>query len=182
MIKTRNLIPSLYQESIATIDYDMLKKRGITTLLFDLDNTIIDYHQTKLTSESIEFLAHLEKEFKILIISNSHNKRVDFAVGHQFKYVSFAKKPLKMGFKKALKILDSTIGETAMIGDQLLTDIHGANRLGMFNILVDPIAKKTDKLPTRINRQLEKYFLKKIERKYPDEFGKGLNVYAIKHY
>ena len=87
-----------------------------------------------------------------------------------------------MGFKKALKMTQSTSNETAMIGDQLLTDIHGGNKVGLFTILVDPIAKKTDKLPTRINRKLEKHYLKKIEQKYPDAFGKGLNIYAIKHY
>lgn len=182
MIKAKYLIPKIYEESIEKIDYQMLKKQGITTLLFDLDNTIIDYHQTKLTTESIEFLTNIEKDFKVLIISNSMNKRVSYAIEHQFKYVSFAKKPLKTGFKKALKMLNSKVSETAMIGDQLLTDIHGANRMGMLSILVDPIAKKTDKFPTRMNRKLEKYYLKKIERKYPNEFGKGLNIYAIKHY
>jgi len=182
MIKVKNLIPNLYEESILTIDYPMLKKQGITTLLFDLDNTIIDYHQTKLTTESIKFLNELEKAFKVLIISNSYHKRVSYAVEHQFKYVAFARKPLKFGFKKALKMVGSSVSETAMIGDQLLTDIHGANRLGLFSILVDPVQRKTDKLPTRLNRKLERYFLKKIERKFPDAFSKGLNVYAIKHY
>lgn len=182
MIRIKHLIPKLYEESIEKIDYIMLKKQGITTLLFDLDNTIIDYHQTKLTSDSVAFLSNLEKDFKILIISNSFNKRVSYAIEHQFKFVAFAKKPLKMGFKKALKMTQSTSNETAMIGDQLLTDIHGGNKVGLFTILVDPIAKKTDKLPTRINRKLEKHYLKKIEQKYPDAFGKGLNIYAIKHY
>ncbi|MFA7417568.1 MAG: YqeG family HAD IIIA-type phosphatase [Acholeplasma sp.] len=182
MIKTKNLIPDLYEESIEKINYEMLKKQGITTLLFDLDNTIIDYHQTKLTAENINFLSALEKDFKVLIISNSLDKRVRFAVGHQFKFVSFAKKPLKTGYKKALKILNAKIEETAMIGDQLLTDINGGNSLGLFTVLVDPIQSKTDKWPTRFNRKLEKHFLKRIENKYPDAFGKGLNIYAIKHY
>ena len=92
MIRIKHLIPKLYEESIEKIDYIMLKKQGITTLLFDLDNTIIDYHQTKLTSDSVAFLSNLEKDFKILIISNSFNKRVSYAIEHQFKFVAFAKK------------------------------------------------------------------------------------------
>ncbi|HHX76503.1 MAG TPA: YqeG family HAD IIIA-type phosphatase [Acholeplasmataceae bacterium] len=182
MIKLKHLIPNQYAESIYNIDYDMLIKQGIKTLLFDLDNTIIDYNQTKLNAESITFLNKLEKDFKVIIISNSMNKRVSHAIEKQFKFISFAKKPLKFGFKKALKMIGSTIQETVMIGDQLLTDIYGANRLGLATILVDPIQKKTDKWPTRFNRKLEKYLLKKIERKYPEAYQKGLNIYAIKHY
>src|SRR5690554_5351163 len=132
-------MPDDYYKSIFEIDYQALKLKGIKALFFDLDNTIIDYHQTKLTHETIDLLNNLEKDFTVVIISNSGYQRVFRAVGHQFKFISFAKKPLKFGFKKALKQFDIKQAEAVMIGDQLMTDIFGAKRMKMVAILVDAV-------------------------------------------
>ncbi len=174
------LIPKLYVDDIYKVPYESLKKQGIKALLFDLDNTIIDYTQTKLELKTIEFLNHLSNDFKIIIISNSMKKRVYLAVGHHFDFISFARKPFKIGFKQALKKLDLKDHEIAMIGDQLMTDIYGANRLGFYTVLVDAVKRKTDKLPTRINRLLERYYLKKLKVKRPLEYDEVLKAYANK--
>ncbi|MBN3490588.1 YqeG family HAD IIIA-type phosphatase [Acholeplasma equirhinis] len=174
----KKCIPDLYIKSIYEINYDDLLKQGKKALLFDLDNTIIDYHQTKLTVEASEFLQKIEKDFKVLVISNSHEKRVKDAVGHQFKYVSFAKKPLKFGFKKALKMLDVKPEEVVMIGDQLMTDCFGGKRLGFMTILIEAVKRDTDKIWTRINRKIESYFLNKIKKKDPKRYEEVLKAYA----
>src|SRR5690554_2402178 len=174
MLNLKYLLPDSYQDSIYQINYQGLAKQGIKALLFDLDNTLIDYVQTKLTVEVIEFLKELEKTFKIIIISNFHKKRVQNAIGTHFDLIYFAKKPLKFGFKKAIKNLGYKSHEIAMIGDQLMTDIYGGNRTDLFTIIVDPIQKKTDKLPTRINRKIENYFIKRVEKKYPKAYEEVL--------
>lgn len=177
----KNCIPDLYVKSIDQIPYEQLRKQGKKALLFDLDNTIIDYHQTKLDVKRIEFLNELEKDFKILIISNSFHKRVYGAVGHHFEFVAFARKPLKSGFKKAMKKLRVKSDEIVMIGDQLMTDIFGGNRAGFYTILVDAVSRKTDKFLTRINRGIEKHYLKKIQKKAPEKYDEVLRAYAEKH-
>lgn len=177
----KKCIPTSYYTSIYEIDYDNLKKQGITTLLFDLDNTIINYDEKKIDVKRTEFLQELEKDFKVLIISNSKKKRVSYAVGHQFSFVSFARKPFKVGFKKALKKLDSKPSETVMIGDQLMTDVFGGNRIGLKTILVEAVLRKSDKIWTRINRKLEVYFLNKIKKKEPLKFDEILREYAKKY-
>ena len=57
-------------------------------------------------------------------------------------YVGFAKKPAKSGYLNAIKKLDLPNKNVAMIGDQIFTDIMGANRVGIFSIYVKPINKK----------------------------------------
>jgi len=67
-----------------------------------------------------------------------------------------AKKPTRTPFRKALALLQLTSEQVAVVGDQLMTDIYGGNRLGMFTILVNPIAPQDEGFGTRINRRLEK--------------------------
>ncbi|VEU82590.1 YqeG family HAD IIIA-type phosphatase [Acholeplasma hippikon] len=177
----KKCIPNLYVKSIYDISYDELKKQGIKALLFDLDNTIINYDQTKLEVKAIEFLNELENDFKVVIISNSRNERVLNAVGSHFTFVSFARKPLKVGFKKALKKINFSSNEVAMIGDQLMTDVFGGNRMKFKTILVEAVLRKSDRLSTRINRKLEKYFLNRIKVKSPKEYDEVLRAYAEKH-
>jgi len=177
----KKIIPEIYVDSVKDIPYKSLKAQGIKALLFDLDNTLIDYEQTKLDSNTSNFLIELEKDFLVIIISNSYEKRVYGAVGNQFSHISFAKKPLKFGFKKALKKLMLVPKEVAIIGDQLMTDIFGGNRMGFYPILVNPIKQKTDKLPTRINRIIEKFFIRKVKRNDPKKYDEVLKKYAEKY-
>ena len=175
-------IPNKYYSSIDKIDYEQLKNKNIKVLIFDLDNTLIDYDIKVIPNETIYFLKELEKDFKVVILSNSKKKRVGLAVGSNFKYFSFAKKPLKFGFKKVKKHFNLEKEEIAIIGDQLVTDILGGNRFGIKTILVDPIDKNTEKISTKINRRIEKFFVKKIVKKVPLEKREVLKDYVQKYY
>lgn len=166
-----------YATSIFEIDYDYFKQQGITTLFFDLDNTIIHYDETQLDEIRLKFLQNLSQKFKVLIISNSRKARVKPAVGQYFEYVSFATKPFKRGFKKALKQTDSLVDKTIVIGDQLLTDILGANKLGIKSILVKPVASKTDRIYTRFNRRREEKVIKKIKNNLPEKYQEVILPY-----
>ena len=79
-------------------------------------------------------------------------------------YLLFSMKPLKKGLKKAMKMLNEKPENIAAIGDQIFTDVLGANRCKMFSILVKPIDKK-DIWLTVIKRPLENYVLKKYKDK-----------------
>ena len=75
-------------------------------------------------------------------------------------YFYFGTKPFKRGFKKAIKLLEEKNENIAAVGDQIFTDIIGANRCNLFSILVKPIAEK-DLLITKIKRPLENIIIKK---------------------
>ena len=77
-------------------------------------------------------------------------------------YRNLAKKPFKGGFLKVQKILDEKSENIASVGDQIFTDVIGANRCKMFSILVDPIDKK-DYWYTAWKRPLENFLKEKIK-------------------
>ena len=177
-----NCIPYAYAKSIQDINYQELKKQGIRALFFDLDNTIIGYDEVKLSESHIKFLNELSQDFKIMILSNTSYKRVSLALSDvDFPFLWHAKKPLKWGFKKALKKMGLNHYEVIMIGDQLMTDVLGGNRTELNVILVKSVKRKSDRKITQFNRKLENMVLKKIEKKYPKMYEERLKSYVIDH-
>ncbi len=158
-------IPDIYAQSIYTINYKKLKKHGIKCLLFDLDNTIAPYSAGEPDLKVKELFARLQDDFKIIIISNSGKNRLrPFKEKLNVDVAFSSKKPLKTKYKKILELYKYNINEIAAIGDQLLTDVLGANRMGLTSILVNRISKNEISF-TKINRFLEKFILKQLSKK-----------------
>ncbi len=175
-------IPHHYDVSIFDIDYETLKKQGIHALFFDLDNTIIGYDQEHLDDEHRALITSLQKDFFVVILSNTSLSRVSKALeGLDVPYLFHATKPLKRGFRKALKISKTTIHETVMIGDQLMTDVFGANRMGIKTILIRSVKRKSDRWMTKINRVFERFVLKQVQKKYPSLYLERLKDYVDDH-
>ena len=55
-----------------------------------------------------------------------------------------------------------------------MTDVLGGKRCKINVALINPIDKTSDIKSTRINRGLEKFFLKQIKKKYPDIYNERL--------
>lgn len=158
-------VPDVYAQSIYTINYKKLKKNGIKCLLFDLDNTIAPYKVSEPDQKVKELIARLEADFKVIIVSNSGKNRLrPFKEKLNVDVAFSSKKPLKGKYKKILELYKFKIDEVACIGDQLLTDILGANRMGFTSILVNRVAKY-EMFPTKVNRFIEKKILKKLAKK-----------------
>ncbi len=175
-------IPDFYYQSIFEIPYLTLNKQGISTLFFDLDNTIISYDEDQLSDSQITFLNELSKSFKLVILSNSGYKRVSNALKDtDFKYVYHSVKPLKTGFRKALKLSKSNPKEVMVIGDQIMTDVLGAHRTGLKVSLIKSVKRKSDRKITQFNRKIEKHVLKKISKKYPKLYQSRLEAYVNDH-
>ena len=157
-------IPDIYAQSIYTINYKKLKKNGIKCLLFDLDNTIAPYKVTEPDQKVKELIARLEADFKVIIVSNSGKNRLrPFKEKLNVDVAFSSKKPLKTKYKKILSLYKFKIDEVACIGDQLLTDIWGANRMDFLSILVNPIGK-TDFTLTKLNRFVETSIYDKLKK------------------
>lgn len=163
-------IPDIYQKSIFSIDYKKLKEQGIKILLYDLDNTLIERGNYQISEKTVELFNKLKKDFEIYIVSNSinHRKLRLVALALEVPYIKDSRKPFKTGFKK-LKLENIKPKEVAMIGDQVLTDVWGAKRMGYNTILIDPINNK-EWLVTKINRVIENRILKKENKKRGDYF------------
>ena len=153
-------VPDLHVQSIYHIDLEALKKRGVTTIITDLDNTLVEADSPHYTPRLVKWLDDLQEiGFKVIIVSNNNRTRVsEFADPLTVPYIHEARKPVKRAFKQALERLNSTAEETVVIGDQLLTDVFGGNRMGLYTILVVPISHK-EQLGTKINRAIERRIL-----------------------
>lgn len=180
-IPYKNIIPDDYVSSIFDIDYNKLYSNGKRLILTDLDNTLISYKATEPTDELYKWKSELEgMGFEIIIVSNSGKKRVKhFANMLGIKYVNLSTKPLKRGFKKALKIASTKHKkeEVVVLGDQLLTDVYGAKRMKLSMVLVKAIDNKTERLVTKHNRKNEDKMLKKVCKK-----NYGLYLVKLKKY
>lgn len=166
-------LPDIYQKSIYTINYAKLKERGIKCILFDLDNTLSPVGVKEPSQKLIDLINELkDMEFKIIIFSNSHKKRIrPFKDGLMIDAAHSCMKPLKKKFVKVMQIYGYNESEMAIVGDQLLTDILGGNKVNITTILINPISKK-DGLFTIFNRIIEKKIFKKLKR--DNLFEKGI--------
>lgn len=162
--------PNAYYKNVKEITIDFLRENNIKALILDVDNTILDFDRI-IPDGVIEWCEDLKKQnIKFCIVSNTNKaKKVRYVAEElNLPYFYFAKKPLKFGFKKAKRILEEEPENIAAVGDQIFTDVVGANRCKMFSILVDPIKKK-DILITKLKRPIEKYILKKYLMKTKKE-------------
>lgn len=165
-------VPDIYAQSIYRINYDKLKKNGIKLVIFDLDNTIAPVDIKVSSNETFDLMLKIkDMELKPIIMSNSKKERVlPFRNHLEIDSCYLSMKPLSKNYKKIMRIYDVKKEEVACIGDQLLTDIWGANKMGMTSILVNPISKKDGKC-TFLNRKIENIIIRILEKK--DLFKKG---------
>lgn len=160
-------VPRKRVRSIYDIDLEQLKASGIKGIITDLDNTLV---QTRAPYPDEQVAAWFDSltasGFKVVIVSNNTYRRVSqFSDSLQVPFVYKARKPTSTGFRKSLALLELSAQETAVIGDQILTDVFGGNRLGMFTILVQPVTLEGEKTVTKVNRALEKFAIRRMKKK-----------------
>ena len=159
--------PKLYVKNFKAVPYDVLWERGIYLLVFDIDNTLAVFTEKVPSSETISFFEGLKsKGFSVALLSNNSKERVEeFNEALGLLAIAKARKPKRGGIKKILKHFDAKPHETAIIGDQIFTDIWCGNRAGVYTVLTKPLAK-IDEFTVKLKRFPEKAVLKLIEKKY----------------
>jgi HAD superfamily phosphatase (TIGR01668 family) len=106
-----------------------------------------------------------EHGIQVTVVSNNNEQRVkDFADPLGIPFIHSARKPLVRAFKRALTKMNLRAEEVVVIGDQLLTDVLGGNRVGLHTILVVPVAR-TDGFMTRFNRKIERRIMRNMKKK-----------------
>ena len=158
-------VPKMYKKNIHDINYDLLKKQGVKLILFDLDNTLTPAREEKYYKKNKELFDKLKKDFKVAIFSNNFKNRVS-KYGEYYdvdlEYLSL--KPLCFKYMKIKKKYGLKSNEIATIGDQLLTDVFGANNMKMYSILITPVSK-IDLRETWLNRKIEGQIFKRLDKK-----------------
>lgn len=154
-------LPDIYQKSVYAINYESLKNAGIRIILFDLDNTIAPVKSLEPSKKMKDLFEEIKSiGIRPIIMSNSDKRRVEpFKEGLFVDAACSSKKPLKGKYKKILELYDVKPNEVAAVGDQILTDIFGANRMGFISILINPVST-IDLGFTKINRKIENTILR----------------------
>ncbi|WP_199617437.1 YqeG family HAD IIIA-type phosphatase [Paenibacillus alkalitolerans] len=162
------MVPKLTVRTIFDIDLAELKRNGIRGIITDLDNTLVGAKVPYATPELGAWLETVrERGFQVVVVSNNRKTRVSaFAEPLSLPYVYRARKPLHAAFLRALEMMSLQPKETAVVGDQMMTDVLGGNRIGLYTILVEPIAVNDESWVTRnVNRNLERAFVYKLRKK-----------------
>ena len=154
--------PDYYCGSVFEIDYDGLWDRNIRGLIFDIDNTLTAFDSKLPDGKTIELLEGLlARGFKLALLTNNTNKRLkNFNEHLRLPGYANALKPLGFGVRKALAAMGTNAAETAIIGDQLFSDVWAGKKSGITTVLVKPITER-DFWFVKIKRLLEKYLLKR---------------------
>ncbi len=149
----RYFVADEYVKNIFQIDLMKLKEDGKRVILTDLDNTLVGATVKAPTPEILKFFDEAKQlGFEVIIVSNNNKDRVAY----------FAK-DLKIKLSRILKQYDRS--QVVMIGDQLMTDVLVAKRLGLYMILVEPVHLHSDESSTKLNRQLEKLVVKRLKKR-----------------
>lgn len=159
-------IPSEFVKSVFHITPEMLKEKGVKGIITDLDNTLVEWDRPDATPKLIEWFTGMQAAgIQVTIVSNNNELRVkSFADPLGIPFIYRARKPLGKAFKKALSMMSVKKEEVVVIGDQLLTDVFGGNRLKLHTILVIPVAK-SDGFVTKFNRMVERRIFKYLDKK-----------------
>jgi HAD superfamily phosphatase (TIGR01668 family) len=160
------LVPKLRVNTVFDIGLEELYSRGYRGIITDLDNTLVGAKAPLATPELLLWFEKVkELGFKLIIVSNNNMDRVSrFATPLNIEFVHQARKPINTPFVKAMKLMDLKPEQTIVVGDQMLTDVFGGNRLGLYTVLVLPISVKDEGIGTRINRRIEQIALTRLRK------------------
>jgi len=153
----KKLKPTFQAESIFAYDFRRAVENGLRGVILDIDNTLVP-HDAPADDRTKALAAGLkEMGLELLILSNNHEPRAkSFAEAIGVPFICEAGKPSVKGYVKALEKMGLKKEQVLCVGDQLLTDIWGANNAGLKSLLVEPVDKATDTAWIKVKRVMEK--------------------------
>ena len=164
--------PDEYLDSTYVIDFDALYRAGYRGVIFDIDNTLVP-HGAPADERAKELFRHLKEiGFDCCLLSNNQLPRIElFNQDIHVKFIENAHKPSVKNYRKAMQMMGTDAENTLFVGDQLFTDVWGANRAGVYSILVKPIHPK-EEIQIVLKRRLE-WIVLFFYRRYKKRHGKN---------
>lgn len=157
--------PREYVDSTYSIDFDRFYREGYRGIIFDIDNTLVP-HGAPADERARALFARLKGlGFACCLLSNNQLPRVElFNKDVQVHFIENAHKPSVKNYRRAMERMGTDTSNTIFVGDQLFTDIYGANRAGIRTILVKPIHPK-EEIQIVLKRYLERIVLYFYQRR-----------------
>lgn len=166
--------PHIMLHRVQQLSPEGLRRAGIRGILLDVDNTLSPHGAPEPAPEAMEWIQKMKREgFLLCIVSNNTEERVaPFAGKLGLAFSAIAGKPLPFGFCRATARLGLSRQQVLAVGDQLFTDICGANLAGIRSALVEPIEPEHT-LRFRLKRRLERPILRRFLQKCPERIAAG---------
>ena len=163
--------PKEYLDSVYGIDFEGFYRKGYRGIIFDIDNTLVP-HGAPADERAKELFGRLKGlGFSCCLLSNNQRPRVEmFNEKIQVHFIENAHKPSVKNYRRAMELMHTDLKSTLFVGDQLFTDVYGANRAGIYSVLVKPIHPK-EEIQIVLKRYLERVVLYFYKRK--DKTGTG---------
>ena len=158
--------PTAVRQGLMDLTPEFLTGLGARALLLDIDNTVASYTSHEPIPGAVEWAKKMvDAGFRVLVVSNNFKRRVQpFAARFGLGCISFAMKPFPFGYLKARRRLKVKRTECVIIGDQIFTDVIGANLCGMKSVLLTPIEEE-EGFSFRVRRHFEKGLREKFQRR-----------------
>ncbi|MFV0465115.1 MAG: YqeG family HAD IIIA-type phosphatase [Lachnospiraceae bacterium] len=153
------LYPDEYLESAYQINFRQLYHKGYRGVIFDIDNTLVP-HGAPADARSITLISDLKKMgYQVVLMSNNRKERVkSFQKNMRVPYIWKAGKPNPKNYRRSMRIMKTNHKNTLFVGDQIFTDISGANLAKIRTILVKPINPQ-EEIQIVLKRYLERIVL-----------------------
>ena len=156
--------PDEYVAPTYSIPFEKLYEEGYRGVIFDIDNTLVPHGAPADERAKKLFKRLSDIGFSSCLLSNNREKRVKmFNKDIKTHYINNANKPSRKNYLRAMELMGTDRTNTVFVGDQLFTDVWGAKRTGIHNILVKPIHPK-EEIQIVLKRSVENivlYFYKK---------------------
>jgi putative phosphatase len=159
--------PRLVVPSVSSLAPEFFKSRGLQGALLDLDNTLVLWHGSTVEPAVADWVSRMQAEgLRFCLASNTHRPRrlAELGTALGVSYELGVAKPGRAGLQRCLTRLGTPPEATAMIGDQLFTDIWGGNRCGLYTILVRPMSPHEFVGTRVVSRPLERLVLTALRR------------------
>ena len=156
----KELYPGKIIASVYELDWEELSAmyHGV---IFDIDNTLVPHGAPADERAGALFARIHSLGMRTMLVSNNGEARVKpFAQAVGTGYVYKAGKPKRDGYVEAMRRMGTTAEDTLFIGDQIFTDVWGANRAGIYSMLTKPIDPSTDEIQIVVKRWFEKPFIR----------------------
>ena len=158
--------PDEWLDSAYDIPYEQFYQKGMRGIIFDIDNTLVE-HDAPADQRAVELFERLRGlGIKTCLLSNNKEPRVaSFAAAVHSPYIYKAGKPGKKNYLRAMELMGTDRETTLFVGDQLFTDVYGANRCGIYGILVKPINPR-EEIQIVLKRYLEAPILHRYKKSH----------------
>lgn len=161
----KKCLPDMFVRSVFELDEEFYRSRGIKGVIFDIDNTLVRHTEAVPPAEITEYFSRLDKwGVRAAVVSNNKKERVQkFCAPLGVPYAARAYKPRRKPLRTVAAKLGVPPDEICLVGDQLFTDIFGANRMGFFSVAVTALGENETGFVS-FKRFFENLLLKSVQK------------------